>query len=96
MWPSRDGGDDVVVCIACGDELPREAAREYDKHGDRWNRRDKSFEYLCKGCHGDLSHQPRDGLEALLGDVERAADGDFLAAYQAAVERGEDAPEEER
>ncbi|MFB6141858.1 MAG: hypothetical protein ABEJ30_00775 [Halorientalis sp.] len=66
LGPSREGGDAMVTCIACGDELPRADAREYDKHGDRWDRADKDFEYLCKGCHRDLCHQPRDDLEALL------------------------------
>jgi len=97
MWPSGED-DDAVVCVACGEELPREAAREYDKHGDRWDRRDKSFEYLCKDCHSGLSHQPRDGLEALLVDVEAETAADpgaaFLERYQAAVEDRGEAPEE--
>ena len=99
MWPSR-GDDDGVVCIACGEQLPRGQAREYDKHGDRWDRQNKSFEYLCKDCHSELSHQPRGGLEALLTDVEDDAAADpgaaFLSRYWAAVERRDDPPEEER
>ncbi|QZY00319.1 DUF7562 family protein [Halobaculum rubrum] len=92
MWGSRRDRDrSAVVCIACGESLPREEAREYDKHGDRWNRRDKEFEYLCKGCYRDLSHQPRDDLEALLVDVEAAAGGDtqetYVEAYQREVSR---------
>jgi hypothetical protein len=55
-----------VICIACGSEIPREKAREYDKHGDRWNRDDKEFEFLCKPCHRDSCHQPRLGLEQTL------------------------------
>ena len=84
MW--RSGGDDTVVtCIACGTDLPRSDAREYDKAGDRWDRHDKEFEYLCKECHGELCHQPRDGLEetlvTLAGDIDGDA-ADFAAAYQ--------------
>ena len=93
MWGSRrdrDGDRSTVVCIACGESLSREEAREYDKQGDRWNRRGKEFEYLCKECHRGLSHQPRDDLEAVLTDVEAAADGGreaFVRAYQAEVRR---------
>lgn len=66
-WLSKvDGG---VVCIACGRELRRSDAREYDKHGDRWDRAGKQFEYLCKPCYSEYSHQPRKGLEALLVDA---------------------------
>jgi hypothetical protein len=60
-----------VVCIACGDSVLREDAREYDKEGDRWNRRDKEFEYLCTDCDDDICHQPRDGLESLLLRIEQ-------------------------
>ena len=62
------GGDSdrQVVCIACGETLSREEAREYDKHGDRWEREGKQFEYLCKPCHRECCHQPRDGLEKTL------------------------------
>ncbi|MXR42500.1 hypothetical protein GRX01_14280 [Halobaculum sp. WSA2] len=92
MWGSRRDRDrSAVVCIACGESLSREDAREYDKQGDRWNRRDKEFEYLCKECYRDLSHQPRDDLEALLVDVEAAAGGDsqetYVEAYQREVAR---------
>jgi len=69
MWRPRDEGGSVT-CIACGETLERSAAREYDKHGDRWDRRDKEFEYLCKPCYRDLCHQPRDGLEDVLVDVD--------------------------
>ncbi|ELZ37514.1 hypothetical protein C472_08659 [Halorubrum tebenquichense DSM 14210] len=84
-----------MVCIACGDSVLREDAREYDKEGDRWNRRDKEFEYLCADCDGDLSHQPRDGLESLICSIE--ADGltteEFLGRYVDAV-TGDDDPAE--
>jgi len=79
--------------------VARGEAREYDKEGDRWDRREKSFEYLCKDCHSELSHQPRDGLEALLADVEDEAPATaetFLARYQAAVEGRDGRAEEER
>ncbi len=81
MWRSRE---DEVTCIACGTGVSRSEAREYDKHGDRWERRGKEFEHLCKDCYGELCHQPRDGLESALID---AADTDptdqesFVAAY---------------
>ena len=99
MWSARPNRDEQsVICIACGDSLPRGEAREYDKEGDRWNRRGKEFEYLCKSCHRDLCHQPRDDLESLLVDVERRRDGrrdaeGFLRAYQAAVVERYGAPE---
>ncbi|ELY87398.1 DUF7562 family protein [Natrinema altunense] len=87
MWPSKSRTE-TVTCLACGAERPRDEAREYDKHGDRWDRDGKTFEHLCKSCHGDLCHHPRDELEALLVDLEagerdRAA---FLTRYLATVE----------
>ena len=88
MWRSRKSRDRrTVTCIACGDSLLREDAREYDKEGDRWNRRDKEFEYLCTDCDDDLCHQPRDGLESLVCSIE--ANGlsreEFLGRYADAV-----------
>jgi hypothetical protein len=68
MWRSGGNGGEVT-CIACGATVTRNDAREYDKHGDRWERREKEFEYLCKPCHRDCCHQPRGGLEALLADA---------------------------
>jgi hypothetical protein len=74
MWRSRSGGNRTTVeCIACSASVPRTKAREYDKEGDRWSRAGKEFEYLCKACHGDLCHQPREDLEALLTRIEREA-----------------------
>ena len=58
----------TVTCIACGASVSRRDAREYDKHGDRWDRENKTFEYLCKPCHADLDHQPRAELESVLVD----------------------------
>jgi hypothetical protein len=90
MWGSRnDRGE--VTCIACGRSVERAAAREYDKEGDRWDRRDKAFEYLCKACHRELCHQPRDELEDLLADLEGASEGslsqeEFCRRYYGAVE----------
>jgi hypothetical protein len=84
MWHAgSDRGETSVVCIACGTSLPRSDAREYDKEGDRWEREGKEFEHLCKDCHGDLSHQPRAGLEAMLLEVEAGADSrtEFLKQY---------------
>lgn len=88
MWDSRRVRK-TVTCIACGDALPRAEAREYDKHGDRWDRREKTFEYLCKPCYRELTHHSRDGLESLLAAVQ--ADGPdretFLRRYLDAAER---------
>ncbi len=93
MWQS---GSEGVTCIACGGEFPRSQAREYDKHGDRWERRDKEFEFLCKPCYRECCHQPRDGLEETLvaagaGDADRET---FLAQYHDIAD-GEE-PERER
>ena len=73
----------TVTCIACGESVARSDAREYDKHGDRWSREGKEFEFLCKPCDGARCHAPRRGLEARLvdagaGECERAT---FLARY---------------
>jgi hypothetical protein len=78
------GSTDEVVCIACGETVPRSDAREYDKYGDRWIREGKRFEFLCKPCHRECCHQPRDGLEATLreagaGETDRAT---FLGRYR--------------
>ncbi|WP_436930622.1 DUF7562 family protein [Halosimplex halobium] len=75
--------EDDVTCIGCGATVPRSEAREYDKHGDRWSRDGKRFEYLCKPCYRECCHQPRDELESTLvdasaGEVDR--DG-FLRRY---------------
>jgi hypothetical protein len=85
MWRSDSGG--TVTCIACGEEVPRSKAREYDKHGDRWERRDKRFEFLCKPCYQECCHQPRGGLETDLvdagaGTVDRET---FLEQYHEVV-----------
>jgi hypothetical protein len=87
MWRRSERSGSTVVCIACGDTLAREQAREYDKDGDRWDRRDKEFEYLCKACYGDLTHQPRDGLEETLAKIESPGQdaGEFVRRYQRAV-----------
>jgi hypothetical protein len=84
-------GETTVTCIACGADVERSAAREYDKYGDRWDRDEKSFEYLCKPCDAERCHSPRDGLEADLvaagaGTVDR---GEFLARYIDAVTDGQ-------
>lgn len=89
MRRSRDASRRRVVCPACGRRIARDDAREYDKHGDRWDRTEKSFEYLCRPCHDALTHQGRDELEALLcevgaGEVDRDR---FLRRYAQAVER---------
>jgi transcription initiation factor TFIIIB Brf1 subunit/transcription initiation factor TFIIB len=89
MWGSRNRGNDRVVCVACGLSVERSAAREYDKEGDRWSRRGKEFEYVCKSCHRDLCHQPRNELEELLVEIESNASlsrEEFLRRYSEAVE----------
>ncbi|CCQ35305.1 small CPxCG-related zinc finger protein [Natronomonas moolapensis 8.8.11] len=94
MWGRRDPKE--VTCIACGASLDRPDAREYDKEGDRWERREKEFEYLCKPCHRELCHQPRRGLESLLADIEAESvpAGRFVERYYDAVK--DDCEAEER
>jgi len=87
MWPVRRDSR-TVTCIACGESVARADAREYDKHGDRWDREGKRFEYLCKDCSASLVRGDRDGLEATLvrvgaGDCSRET---FLARFCAAIE----------
>lgn len=95
MLPGRGPDRTEVTCIACGDRVDRSAAREYDKQGDRWDRRDKEFEYLCKPCHRDLCHQPRADLEELLADIDTGGlpRDRFLARYAELVEGERDSPE---
>jgi hypothetical protein len=95
MW--RSGGREDVTCIACGAEVPRSKAREYDKQGERWERREKDFEFLCKPCYRECCHQPRGGLES---DLVRAGAGavdreTFLAQYHDVVS-GESVEENDR
>jgi len=70
MFGSRREEESSATCPACGESVRRADAREYDKHGNRWERAEKEFEYLCKPCHGDLCHQPRKGLEATLVECD--------------------------
>jgi hypothetical protein len=87
MWATRPGRAAEVSCIACGEEVARRDAREYDKYGDRFDRAEKRFEHLCKGCYREQSHQPRDGLERLLVASEAGEAGrrEFLERYTALV-----------
>ncbi|MFC3478148.1 DUF7562 family protein [Halobacterium litoreum] len=82
MWGSAN---DPVSCIACGDSVERSDAREYDKHGDRWDRDGKEFEHLCKPCFRDLTKHARDGLEDTLeaAGAGRVGDDEFLARFLA-------------
>jgi len=87
MWSSRDQETSRVTCIACDTGVTRSDAREYDKYGDRFDRRNKQFEYLCKSCYREQNHQPRKGLEDFLvrscaGEVDREG---FLKAYTSLV-----------
>ncbi len=79
--------DETVCCIACGTDVPRTDAREYDKHGNRFEREDKQFEFLCKPCHKEYSHQPRNELEATLVEAGAGTTDDttFLKRYVAIV-----------
>lgn len=87
-----DRGDArTVTCIACGDAVDRSQAREYDKEGDRWERRGKSFEYLCKPCFQALSKADRSDLEEALveagaGTTDREA---FLRRFLARSEEAD-------
>jgi DNA-directed RNA polymerase subunit RPC12/RpoP len=83
------GDEEEVTCPACGRTVRREDAREYDKHGDRFDRDGKSFEYLCQTCHDDLSLQGRAGLEDTLVEIEAGAhdDEEFLRRYAAKTEK---------
>jgi len=84
MFGSRNSRAESVTCIACGESVSRSNAREYDKHGDRWDRRDKEFEHLCKDCFAELCQQPRDGLETTL-DAAGAGETDretFLERFR--------------
>lgn len=96
MWRSRSNHDrKTVVCIACGTSLLRTDAREYDKEGDRWNRQGKQFEHLCKECYRELTHQPRDGLEDLLADIESPGQDreEFIRRYLGEVRNRSREPE---
>ncbi|WP_254839499.1 DUF7562 family protein [Natronomonas marina] len=93
MWRRRDSTE--VTCIACGEQVSRSSAREYDKHGDRWTREDKEFEHLCKPCYQDICHQPRGDLETVLGQIETGgcSRAQFLERYVELVEAEYDRPD---
>lgn len=88
MWGPPHRNHNRITCPACGASLTRSEAREYDKHGDRWDRRNKDFEYFCKSCHADLCHQHRDDLEELLCEINagKCSDSEFFFRYWTAVE----------
>jgi len=77
-----------VVCIACGAKLTRDGAREYDRFGDRFDRRDKRFEYLCASCDAGLCHHPRTGVEERLCGIEESVTSqqELLRAFLAGHE----------
>ena len=95
MWSWSDGS--TIICIACGESLDRDEAREYDKHGNRWDRREKEFEYVCKPCDRELCHQPRAGLESVLVEIESESDSprQFIDAYYTATKTGSDRTEDD-
>lgn len=86
--------DRLVTCIACGVRISRSDAREYDRFGDRWDRANKEFEYLCKRCFADECHFPRDDLESILMtlDGDSTSVAGFVRAYYRAVANHEDNP----
>jgi hypothetical protein len=99
MWGSRSNGNQTTVtCVACGVSIERTEAREYDKQGNRWERHGKDFEYLCKGCYQELCHQPRDGLESMLIEIEETitsqshslSQSEFLTQYFGTIEAQSD------
>lgn len=98
MWGGDEPGEEDVTCIACDATVERSAAREYDKYGDRFEREGKSFEHLCKACHRELCHQPREDLEAALVDAEATGQtpAEFAGAYLATVRDGSTADTGER
>ena len=78
-------------------QVARTSDRECDKHGDRRTREQKEFEHFCKPCYRELCHQPRQGLEALLEDIDTADSSreQFLERYVEMVE-GERDPADSR
>lgn len=93
MWRSDENRE---ICPACGDSVVRSAAREYDKTGDPWTRRDKSFEYFCSSCHDALCHHNRDILESLLVEINAGScsNDEFFDRYYHAVAERSDPPGE--
>ncbi len=96
MWGPRNKGQQTVTCTACGTAVGKSDAREYDKYGDRWDRKGKTFEHLCKECYRGLCHQPRGELEGLLVEIDAGEhpQEDFLSWYCALVEERYGSPEE--
>jgi len=90
-------GEETVTCIACGESVARSDAREYDKHGDRWQRSDKRFESLCKPCDRQRCHAPRKGLEDRLVAAGAGTGDDvaFISRYLALARADESASAEE-
>ena len=92
MWRHEETNESVR-CIACDVVSPREDMREYDRYGNRWDRAGKTFEYLCKPCHTVESHQPRRGLEDLLGSIgQQPSTNAFIAAYYRRVAADREEP----
>ncbi len=90
MWLSR-WRTETVTCIACGETVTRDEAREYDKYGNRWDRAGKTFEHLCKPCDRDLCRRDRRGLESHLIELEAGEHSQeaFLRRYVCALEERE-------
>ncbi len=78
---------DLVTCPACGSQVERCDAREYDPQGNRWERTGKTFEFFCKPCFREICQLPRKDLEETLCRIDGPHDSPaaFLAAYYDAV-----------
>lgn len=87
MW-SVSTDTETVTCVACGETVDREMAREYDKYGNRWERDGKEFEYFCTSCHDALCHHARTELEDLLVEIDagECSQLEFLTRYVDLVE----------
>lgn len=91
-----DGAREAVTCPACGQTLPREDAREYDKFGDNFDHEAKPVEYFCQDCYEELSFQDRTGLEELLIEIGAGdtTDATFLRELATASEDRDGSKEE--
>ncbi|MFB6254358.1 MAG: hypothetical protein ABEI06_07105 [Halobacteriaceae archaeon] len=92
MRPGRNEDSRMVTCIACGSKISREEAREYDKYGDRWDREEKHFEFLCKSCYREIDNTERDEVEELLTAIDAGSlsHSEFIKRYVEEIQRDVD------